>query len=64
MLFQAQLRAANQSQNSGIEHIWQESWRVNFYRGGPVFMSASAGINIALWDLKGDFAWLCNASIP
>lgn len=24
-----------------------------FYRGGPVFMSALAGIDIALWDLKG-----------
>lgn len=38
-----------------IEHIWQMSWRVSFYRGGPVFMSALSGIDIALWDLKG--AW-------
>jgi galactonate dehydratase len=29
------------------------SWRSGFYRGGPVFMSALAGIDIALWDLKG-----------
>lgn len=29
------------------------SWRTSFYRGGPVFMSALAGIDIALWDLKG-----------
>ena len=29
------------------------SWRVGFYRGGPVLMSALAGIDIALWDLKG-----------
>lgn len=36
-----------------IEHIWQTSWRTSFYRGGPVFMSALAGIDIALWDLKG-----------
>lgn len=36
-----------------IEHIWQMSWRTTFYRGGPVFMSALAGIDIALWDLKG-----------
>lgn len=36
-----------------IEHIWQMSWRTSFYRGGPVFMSALAGIDIALWDLKG-----------
>ncbi|RDW61478.1 mandelate racemase lactonizing protein-like protein [Coleophoma crateriformis] len=35
-----------------IEHIWQMSWRLGFYRGGPVFMSALAGIDIALWDLK------------
>lgn len=35
-----------------IEHIWQMSWRTAFYRGGPVFMSALAGIDIALWDLK------------
>ncbi|KAL1595083.1 hypothetical protein SLS60_009770 [Paraconiothyrium brasiliense] len=35
-----------------IEHIWQMSWRTSFYRGGPVFMSALAGLDIALWDLK------------
>lgn len=38
--------------HSDIEHIWQLSWRTSFYRGGPVFMSALAGIDIALWDLK------------
>lgn len=37
---------------SGIEHIWQLIYRFGFYRGGPVFMSALAGIDIALWDLK------------
>ena len=26
---------------------------MGFYRSGPVFMSALAGIDIALWDLKG-----------
>ncbi|KAK2001951.1 galactonate dehydratase [Colletotrichum falcatum] len=36
-----------------IEHIWQTFWRHGFYRGGPVFMSALSGIDIALWDLKG-----------
>ncbi|KAJ5532981.1 hypothetical protein N7494_009533 [Penicillium frequentans] len=36
-----------------IEHIWQTIWRLGFYRGGPVFMSAMSGIDIALWDLKG-----------
>ncbi|PYI04094.1 mandelate racemase/muconate lactonizing enzyme family protein [Aspergillus sclerotiicarbonarius CBS 121057] len=36
-----------------IEHVWQTIWRLGFYRGGPVFMSALSGIDIALWDLKG-----------
>ncbi|PUU80476.1 enolase C-terminal domain-like protein [Tuber borchii] len=35
-----------------IEHIWQTAWRLGFYRGGAVFMSAISGIDIALWDLK------------
>lgn len=43
-------------ESSDIEQIWQLSWRKTFYRGGPVFMSALAGIDIALWDLKGEFA--------
>lgn len=32
---------------SDIEHIWQTFWRHGFYRGGPVFMSALSGIDIA-----------------
>lgn len=40
---------------SDIEHIWQMCWRTSFYRGGPVFMSALSGIDIALWDLKGEY---------
>ena len=44
---------ANEPVYSDIEHIWQKAWRASFYRGGPVFMSALAGIDIALWDLKG-----------
>lgn len=43
---------------SRIEHIWQTFWRHGFYRGGPVFMSALSGIDIALWDLKGEFSFL------
>ncbi|OAL30759.1 hypothetical protein AYO22_01379 [Fonsecaea multimorphosa] len=35
-----------------IENIWQHAYRGSFYRGGPVIMSALAGIDIALWDLK------------
>jgi galactonate dehydratase len=38
---------------SDIEHIWQKLYRLGFYRGGPVLMSALAGVDIALWDLKG-----------
>ncbi|KAM3476141.1 hypothetical protein MY5147_003365 [Beauveria neobassiana] len=40
------------NRKSDIEHIWQLSWRKTFYRGGPVFMSALSGLDIALWDLK------------
>lgn len=36
-----------------IEDIWQLGYRGNFYRGGPVLMSAMAGIDQALWDIKG-----------
>jgi galactonate dehydratase len=38
-----------------IEDIWQLLYRARFYRGGPVLMSAIAGIDQALWDLKGQF---------
>lgn len=38
---------------SEIEHIWQTIYRIGFYRGGPVMMSALSGVDIALWDLKG-----------
>lgn len=36
-----------------IEDIWQELYRGAFYRGGPILMSALAGIDQALWDIKG-----------
>ncbi len=36
-----------------IEDIWQCIYRGGFYRGGPVLMSALAGVDQALWDLKG-----------
>jgi galactonate dehydratase len=36
-----------------IEDIWQIGYRGGFYRGGPVMMSALAGLEQALWDLKG-----------
>ena len=36
-----------------IEDIWNVLYRGGFYRGGPVLMSALAGIDQALWDIKG-----------
>lgn len=38
-----------------IEDIWQVLYRSGFYRGGPILMSAMAGIDQALWDIKGKF---------
>jgi galactonate dehydratase len=35
-----------------IEDAWQLLYRHGFYRGGPVLMSAIAGLDQALWDLK------------
>ena len=36
-----------------IEDIWNLLYRAAFYRGGPIIMSAIAGIDQALWDIKG-----------
>lgn len=36
-----------------IEDIWNTLYRAGFYRGGGVLMSAIAGIDQALWDIKG-----------
>ncbi|MCL2578633.1 MAG: galactonate dehydratase [Oscillospiraceae bacterium] len=36
-----------------IEDHWQTMYRGGFYRGGPEVMSAIAGIDQALWDIKG-----------
>jgi galactonate dehydratase len=38
-----------------IEDHWQVMYRCAFYRGGPVMMSTIAGINQALWDIKGRY---------
>jgi galactonate dehydratase len=38
---------------SRIEDIWQLLYRLGFYRGGPVLMSAISGVDQALWDIKG-----------
>jgi len=36
-----------------IEHWWSEMTRGTFWSNGQVIMSAVAGIDVALWDLKG-----------
>jgi galactonate dehydratase len=38
-----------------IEDHWNTMYRGGFYRGGPVLMSAIAGIDQALWDIKGKY---------
>lgn len=38
-----------------IEGLWNELYRAGFYRGGPILMSALAGIDQALWDIKGKY---------
>lgn len=36
-----------------IEDHWTVMHRGGFYRGGPIMMSAIAGVDQALWDIKG-----------
>lgn len=38
-----------------IEDHWNMLYRSGFYRGGPILMSAIAGIDQALWDIKGKY---------
>ena len=42
--------------SSRIEDHWQRMYRGGFYRGGPILMSAIAGIDQALWDIKGKYS--------
>jgi len=39
-----------------VEDTWQMLFRGAYWRGGPVLMTALAGIDTALWDIKGNRA--------
>lgn len=41
-----------------VEDIWQMLFRGAYWRSGPVQMTALAGIDMALWDIKGKRAGL------
>jgi mannonate dehydratase len=41
-----------------IEDIWQMLYRGFYWKGGPDAMTAIAGIDLALWDIKGKRAGL------
>lgn len=36
-----------------IEAFWHDAYRDSYWRTGPVLMSALAGVEMALWDIKG-----------
>lgn len=43
---------------SRIEYLWRKIYLSAYWRGGPVLMTALAGIDMALWDIKGKRAGL------
>ena len=45
-----------------IEDHWTVLYRGGFYRGGGLHMSALAGIDQALWDIKGKALWVCRST--
>ena len=38
-----------------IEKMWFEVYRDSYWKGGPVFLSALSGIEIAMWDIVGKY---------
>ncbi|HAI10981.1 MAG TPA: galactonate dehydratase [Phycisphaerales bacterium] len=36
-----------------IELFWRDAYRGYYYRSGPIMSSALAGVEMALWDIKG-----------
>ncbi len=36
-----------------VEHLWQSIYVHSFYRAGPILGSALAGVDQALWDIRG-----------
>lgn len=41
-----------------VEDTWQYLYRGPYWRGGPIQMTALAGVDVALWDIKGKRAGL------
>lgn len=37
------------------EYHWRKMYQSGYFRGGPILMSALAGIDHALWDIKGRY---------